>query len=96
MIKEDSRFTEITEMIRKLELLKSDIYKNYMFVSLNMNAKYFNHRSYGEEMLIEKFSLYIEMTQDKPLAVNNYVINSRDMLNLNLTYGCTLSLYKAL
>jgi hypothetical protein len=58
-----------------------------------MEASYFNHKSFGEEMLIEKYIIEIIMDQKEPTKPNVVSVESKHVFNLNLTYGCILSVY---
>lgn len=53
VFQEEEAFLEVCEMIRKCEMLQFRPKRSYMYVSFALNARYFNFRSYGEEMLIE-------------------------------------------
>ena len=61
-----------------------------------MNASYFNHKSFGEEMLIEKNSLEIVAEQINHSQALYNRIYSKEFFNLNISYGCMLSAYKVL
>jgi hypothetical protein len=74
---------------RNLWLLKRKI-------EIFMYASYFNHKSHGEEMLIEQYRIQLSMNQQNPKLPMVTQIQSKDIFNLNLTYGCILSLIKVL
>lgn len=47
-------------------------------------------------MLIEEYVITLAMKQNSPVAPLLTSIYSKDIFNLNLTYGCILSIFKTL
>ena len=48
------------------------------------------------EDLIEKYNLGLAIEQKDPMKARETRVTSNDMLDINLTYGCILSIYKVL
>jgi len=107
---EDSKFTKernnTSDIDAFIEILKlrgnspSENVDDYLFsqseLRVKIEAMYFNHKSFGEEFLIEPYSLVMTDSQQSPLKATFSRIYSADMLNINLTYGCITSLDKAM
>ena len=65
-------------------------------IDILVQASYFNHKSHGEEMLIERYQICLLMEQRTPKTAMVTKVHSTEIFNLNLTYGCILSLIKVL
>ena len=83
-----------SEIFPKLQ--DTDKYFYFMDVSTKTEVTYYNPKTFGSEALIEPYSFNIQWVQKEPLLTNKYKIKSKDMLNVNLTYGCLLSLSRSL
>jgi hypothetical protein len=65
-------------------------------MKLEIESTYYNHKSHGEEMLIENYRAKIVLEQISPMEAIVTTVKSEDIFNLNLTYGCILSIAKVL
>lgn len=65
-------------------------------IRLGLEVSNFNHKTLNQEFLLEPYSLTYFTTQEQPLGQRVTKLKSGDMLNVNVTYGCLLSLNKAL
>lgn len=60
-----------------------------------MDASYFNHKSFGEEMLLEKIDITILKEKFDHFAPMQTKMHS-NFININLSYGCMFSLCKVI
>jgi hypothetical protein len=63
---------------------------------MKTEVSYYNPKTFGTEALIEPYSFVYQNVQKEPLLTNKYKFKSADMLNVNLTYGCLLSLSRSI
>ena len=96
VFRENFHFDWICELLRKCGLTHENPKKSSLVLKLILKVKYFNHKSYGEEMLIERFCIEMIMEQLDPLSLQYCSVYSADIFNLNLTYGAFSSIYRAL
>ena len=67
-----------------------------MKLDFEIQVTYFNQKSVFEEFLIEPFPITYQTLQERPNSQNCIKIISKKTIDINLTYGCALSLYKAM
>lgn len=67
-----------------------------MELKVELLITYFNQKSVYEELLLEPYFITYNTHKKEPNGVDCVNIISQQILNINLTYGCALSLYKAL
>ena len=67
-----------------------------MELKVELLITYFNQKSVYEELLLEPYFITYKTLKTEPNGIECVNIISQHILNINLTYGCALSLYKAL
>ena len=65
-------------------------------MKLQFEMNYFNKKTFCQEHLIEPYSMQFTVSQEKPVSQAETCISSVDMLDINLTYGCILSIQDTL
>ena len=75
--------------------LKNQMYSQQL-IKIIIEFSYFNQKAHGMEDLIEKYNLGLATEQKDPMKASETRVTSDDMLDINLTYGCILSIYKVL
>lgn len=65
-------------------------------IMLKFEASNFNHKSLNQEYLIEPYSLKYTALQERPLSQQVMTIVSKEIFNINVTYGFFSSIEKAL
>ena len=61
-------------------------------MQMNFEIIYFNKKTFSQEPLIEPYSMVFSCGQEMPLSQMETCMTSPDMLDINLTYGCIISL----
>ena len=61
-------------------------------LQMNFEVMYFNKKTFCLEPLIEPFRLTFSNAQERPLDTLETQLSSPDMLEINLTYGCIVSI----
>ena len=92
----DSQFNVDRDTATKVLGLPRDLQFSKRVMDITFEAMYFNHKSFFKEYLLEPYEFQCLIEQDRPLGENIQTFKSKQILNLNLTYGCIISLYQAL
>lgn len=91
-------FQHIMQLLKDSDLLadlKNQMYSQQL-IKIIIEFSYFNQKAHGMEDLIEKYNLGLATEQKDPMKASETRVTSDDMLDINLTYGCILSIYKVL
>lgn len=74
-------------MERWFKIDKVDKSFSYLRLQLGLTGTYYNRNSFAEELFIEPFPLVIKLKQDTPMSNSSQIILSREIFNINVTYG---------
>ena len=61
-------------------------------IDMDLEVIYFNKSNFCLEPLIEPYSMKFSVMQEEPLSQVETCISSEHMMNINLTYGCIVSI----
>ena len=69
---------------------------SYFRLQLELTGSYYNRNSLAEEMFIEPFPLVIKMSQKSPMSISSQIILSRELFNINLSYGLVCNVQRTM